>query len=106
MNASVLWEIIKSKASSSEFETKTIPQVKGIPLWFLVGIEGDTLLIKKAKVNSPSVKITAEQTKKGEDMMEEFDSIASKIESDLADKLGNERLQSIRQSLIELMPII
>lgn len=61
MDATVLWETIKSKARFAEFEISTVPQVKRIPLWFSVRVEGDSLIIKKAKVNAPSVKLTAER---------------------------------------------
>lgn len=62
--------------------------------------------IKRERKETDQRVLIIRLTKKGEDMMEHLDHIASTIETDLADKLGNERLQSIRQNLIELLPII
>jgi hypothetical protein len=61
MSASVLWEILKEKSRGSEFEIHTVPQNKSVPLWFLVGVKEKHLIIKKAKLHTPSVKISIDR---------------------------------------------
>ncbi|MEH7378362.1 hypothetical protein [Neobacillus drentensis] len=61
MAAAVQWEKLKEKASLSEFEIHTVPQNKSIPLWFIVGISDNHLVIKKAKYHTPSVKISIDR---------------------------------------------
>jgi hypothetical protein len=61
MNSLTLWGNIHEKARISDFEIKTVPQVKREPLWFQVSSHGDILIISKAKNNRPSVKLSAER---------------------------------------------
>ena len=61
MIALMLWENIKSKARESEFEINTVPQNARTPLWFLVGIQGNYLIVRKAILNRPSVNLSMER---------------------------------------------
>jgi hypothetical protein len=61
MEAANLWGYLLQKARLGEFEIKTVPQIKSIPLWFLVGSQGDYLIIKNAYDNVPSVKLSNER---------------------------------------------
>jgi hypothetical protein len=61
MSAASLWIELREKASLSEFEIHTVPQNKSVPLWFLVGVKEKHLIIKKAKQNLPSVKISMDR---------------------------------------------
>lgn len=56
-----VWDKIKSKAKLSEFEIHTVPRNKSIPLWFLVAVRENTLIIKKAKHHKPSVKLSMDR---------------------------------------------
>jgi hypothetical protein len=62
VSAEALWNHLRAKASLSEFEIHTVPQNKSVPLWFLVGKKDKHLVIKKAKLHSPSVKISMDRT--------------------------------------------
>jgi hypothetical protein len=55
VRAETIWNQLRAKASLSEFEIHTVPQNKSVPLWFLVGKKDKHLVIKKAKLHSPSV---------------------------------------------------
>ncbi|MGF6952301.1 hypothetical protein QF028_004806 [Neobacillus sp. B4I6] len=61
MDAAILWDKLRAKASLSEFEIPTVPQNRSIPLWFLVGVSDKHLVIKKAKYHTPSVKISMDR---------------------------------------------
>lgn len=61
MNAAVLWEKLRERALQSEFEIHTVPQNKSVPLWFLVGLREKNLIIKKAKIHTPSVNISMDR---------------------------------------------
>jgi hypothetical protein len=58
MQASQLWDIILRKAKGSEFEIHNVPQNKTLPLCFVVGAQGDQLIINNAKSKTPSVKLS------------------------------------------------
>ncbi len=38
MDATILWDNLRTKARMSEFEIHTVPQNKSIPLWFVVDV--------------------------------------------------------------------
>lgn len=61
MDATYLWEHLRAKASLSEFEIRTVPQNKSIPLWLLVGVKDKHLVIKNAKNHKPSIKISMDR---------------------------------------------
>lgn len=56
-----LWDNIIHKAEESEFEIHTIPKNKSIPRWFLVGADGNCVIIKKAITNRPSVELSTDR---------------------------------------------
>lgn len=58
MNTQIIWDKIQEKARLSEFEIQTVPQVRREPLWFQVSAQGNNLIIRKAKDNRPSVKLS------------------------------------------------
>jgi hypothetical protein len=58
MNAMDLWNKVIVKAKESEFELHTIPKNKRIPKWFLVGAEGNSIIIKKAIIHRPTVELS------------------------------------------------
>lgn len=62
MSTETLWNHLRAKASLSEFEIHTVPQNKSVPLWFLEGKKEKHLVIKKAKLYSPSVNISMGRT--------------------------------------------
>ncbi len=61
MNALMLWENTKLKARESEFEINTVPQNARTPLWFLIGIQSNYLIVRKAILNRPSVNLSLER---------------------------------------------
>lgn len=61
MNASTLWNKLLAQAKQSNFEIQTVPQNKSIPLWFQVGVQGDSLIIRNANTHTPSVKLSNER---------------------------------------------
>jgi hypothetical protein len=61
MQPKQLWDDLLSRSKESEFEISTVPQTKSVPLWFVVKVVGDYLVIKNAKYNVPSVKLSHER---------------------------------------------
>ncbi|WP_066307324.1 hypothetical protein [Bacillus sp. FJAT-29814] len=61
MEAKALWSELVKQAQEAEFEIHTVPKNQSIPLWFQVGVQGNYLIIRKAKTNSPSVRISKER---------------------------------------------
>lgn len=61
MKAAILWDKLSEKARLSEFEIHTVPQNKCIPLWFVVDATDRHLVIKKAKLHTPSIKISMDR---------------------------------------------
>jgi hypothetical protein len=61
MEAKVLWSNLLKQAQVTEFEIHTVPRNQSTPLWFQVGVQGNYLIISKAKRNSPSVSISKER---------------------------------------------
>jgi hypothetical protein len=61
MEAKVLWNNLLKQAQEAEFEIHTVPRKQSSPLWFQVGVQGNYLIVGKAKRNSPSVRISKER---------------------------------------------
>ncbi len=61
MEAELQWKKLVDKARISEFEIHTVPQNKSIPLWFQVDVTDKHLVIKKAKLHTPSVRISMDR---------------------------------------------
>ncbi|MBY7145028.1 hypothetical protein KFZ56_18585 [Virgibacillus sp. NKC19-3] len=59
MNAFEVWNTIQKR--NYEFEIHTVPKNNQQPLWFAVIPAGDTLIIKPATFQKPSVKISKER---------------------------------------------
>jgi hypothetical protein len=57
-NAVDLWNGLIQKAKEKEFEIHTIPSNQRTPLWFLVGVDGNLIVIKRAILNRPSIDIS------------------------------------------------
>lgn len=62
MEAAILWDKLREKASLSEFEIHTVQKNKNSnPLWFVVDVTDRHLVIKKAKLHTPSIKISMDR---------------------------------------------
>ncbi|MCM3768758.1 hypothetical protein [Neobacillus niacini] len=61
MEAKVLWSNLLKQAQEAEFEIHTIPQNQRTRLWFQVEVQGNYLVISKAKRNSPSARLSMER---------------------------------------------
>jgi hypothetical protein len=58
VSARDMWDKILHQARVSEFEIPTVPQYKREPKWFRVGVQDNTIVIKRALANLPSVQLT------------------------------------------------